>query len=602
MATPMVTGAFAILKQAFPNQTVAEYEKILKTITDKTTNRRAYNTVFSYSKPVLNFANIKKYAGYVPETPEVWDRRVVGSSEGIMIRIEKNTDSAIKYNVQVTNMSIGKTVSPTITTETDPTGEWTKIRLKGSAMEIGTVYRLKVYAYKQVDGITYRSKTITKYAMPMNNVSGPAATSGDRSVTINGIKVSISDGSRYVIYEGNKGTVLDYADKAGSNTVWTKTGLTNGKLYRMMATPYKKYNNYTLWGPSVYDIFFVPLSKPTSAKVSFSGSAATVSAASDSNAGGIRVLYRKVGGSLVNGCQSSANMFSCKISGLNKNTAYEFYVLKYKTRSGNKFYGPGTVISYKGTASGLTAPSNPTIKSSGNKFTVKVTKASAAKGISVLYRQDSGNFSLLCEAASNTCSKTLSVNVKNHSYSFYIMQYKLVNNKKVYSPGIASTNVYSPKDADGEPVWSFTEDLNETGYADKLIEALYEFPSEDDLLIEEASALLGSELAAKAVGPEDELSEEVIFKLEDFDLGDYKALEPVEDEEDGEPIDWEELALTEEGTVQEWDDETETDTETVGKGITAPSAGSSSSAGPDLYRLGDDDQQSEPNVPSFDRP
>ncbi len=371
-----------------------------------------------------------------------------------------------------------------------------------------------------------------------------------------------------------------------------------------MSTPFKEYGKYTLWGPNVLNIFFVPLSKPSSAKITWSGSTAVVSAASDSNADGIRVLYRPVGGSLVNGCESAQNKFSCKISGLKKSSGYEFYVVKYRIRGSSRFYGQGTVITNNASASGLTAPKNVILTSTGNKFNVSATKDSNAKGISVLYKQDSSKFALLCESTSSSCSKTLSVNIKNHNYIFYVTQYKVVNNKKVYSPGVISTNMLSPKNLENDAYYAFSDNTEESVYAEELSDILLDYPTDEDLLWEEASSILNPVLEQKSADFS-EMTDPDLIELEDFDLGDYEALESVVDEEDDEPINWAELALTEEGTVQEWDDEaeaeSETDTETVGKGISAPSDGSSSNA-TDLYRLGGDDQQATPNVPSFDRP
>ncbi len=66
MAAPMVTGAFAILKQANPSLTPAELESVIINMSHKTANYRAGNDdhpaqTFPYDKPVLDFSDIEKY-------------------------------------------------------------------------------------------------------------------------------------------------------------------------------------------------------------------------------------------------------------------------------------------------------------------------------------------------------------------------------------------------------------------------------------------------------------------------------------------------------------------------------------------------------------
>ena len=116
------------------------------------------------------------------------------------------------------------------------------------------------------------------------------------------------------------------------------------------------------------------------------------------------MLYRTVGGSLVNGCEGSGN--KCTVSGLKKNTAYEFYIMKYKTVNSRKYYSMGILVPYKTSDSGLSRPqSNPTVAMNNSGYTTfTIKKSDAAVGISVLVREGEGNFQLACEAAGNSCS------------------------------------------------------------------------------------------------------------------------------------------------------------------------------------------------------
>lgn len=60
-AAPMVTGAFAILKQAFPEMGAEELEAKLLSLASGTANKRANGTTFDFSKPVLNFYGISEH-------------------------------------------------------------------------------------------------------------------------------------------------------------------------------------------------------------------------------------------------------------------------------------------------------------------------------------------------------------------------------------------------------------------------------------------------------------------------------------------------------------------------------------------------------------
>ena len=76
MAAPMVTGAMALLRQAYPNSSVDEYKNFYQTISTQYINRRlaeddVWDTyleewvnvpakTFSYSKPILDFTNFTK--------------------------------------------------------------------------------------------------------------------------------------------------------------------------------------------------------------------------------------------------------------------------------------------------------------------------------------------------------------------------------------------------------------------------------------------------------------------------------------------------------------------------------------------------------------
>jgi LPXTG-site transpeptidase (sortase) family protein len=78
MAAPMVTGAFAILKQADPDLTVSQMKSLLRSMSTKSTNYRAAykdeipEKTFDFYTPVLDFSDIEKYMAGSRQGPEFW--------------------------------------------------------------------------------------------------------------------------------------------------------------------------------------------------------------------------------------------------------------------------------------------------------------------------------------------------------------------------------------------------------------------------------------------------------------------------------------------------------------------------------------------------
>lgn len=117
MATPMVTGGFALLKQAFPNQTPAEYEKLLTTMTSKTAKARPSGKewglsnkakTFAFKKPVMNFANINAYASRKPTAAVT---KLKATISGTTVKLNANllsSHNGIQYRIYLS--SSGKLV------------------------------------------------------------------------------------------------------------------------------------------------------------------------------------------------------------------------------------------------------------------------------------------------------------------------------------------------------------------------------------------------------------------------------------------------------------------------------------------------------------
>ena len=503
MATPVVAGAFAILKEAYPNMTVTQLENKLINMSTRTV--KCYN---GYTKPILDFTNFDPTPTFALD-----NSNIRGKNGEIQIVIPWRYTGRTDFKYAIYDESTGQRVYPTYKIRDDASGTNKIVTFTGSSMVNGKVYRVEMQVLQYG---TWR--TCTKFGMPIANVYGATVVAGNKTMVINTKHREPSTGTRYMIFDGSTEKELYYKVGTKTNTTWTNSSLTNGKLYYVVAVPYRDYKGQRLWGPNQNRIYFIPMMKPSNGQVTFSGSNATVSIASDSSVNGIRVLYRTIGGALQNGCESSGSR--CTIRGLNSNTAYEFYAMKYKVARNKKYYSMGLVIPYRANTSGLTAPqSNPVVAMASSGYTTfTIRKSSNAAGISVLYREGEGAFRLACEASGNSCSTTL--NTKKN-YTFYIMQYRIRSGKKVYSDGIIARDFSSGKSGEFERLYTGFTLADENFDLEGIYDALDDFYTEEDLLREEAFAAMGEDMVSKdAVEYEDYEFDDVDYSWVD-EPGDY---------------------------------------------------------------------------------
>ncbi|MBQ6519025.1 MAG: S8 family serine peptidase [Anaerolineaceae bacterium] len=154
MAAPMVSGGLALIKQAYPYNTVSDWEAFLKNITNVSANKKANGYSFSYSKPVLNFSNLKLH---VMNTLSI-SGQVKAYIGQIMIPVAKET-RATGYKVTVYDNTAAKTISPTVSTKN--VGDKTYIIVSGSSLVNGHSLKLSIYRYHTLGGIQYKGNTVT---------------------------------------------------------------------------------------------------------------------------------------------------------------------------------------------------------------------------------------------------------------------------------------------------------------------------------------------------------------------------------------------------------------------------------------------------------
>jgi len=472
--------------------------KITATALDGTKKASSVTLKFQTQKPVL----------------EIKDTNIRGKNKEVQIVVPWSSD-LIKVECTLYDDSTGKEVKPTFRERMDSTGKNKVVSYVGDPLVNGNVYRFKLRVYNG-----QWSNYVEKYAMPISNVFGATVVAGNKAMMINTQHREPATGTRYMVFDAATQKELAYKAGTKTDTTWKHEGLQNGKLYYVVAVPYRDYKGQRLWGPNENRIYFIPMAIPTSGKVSFSGSNATVSIAADSTVDGILVLYRTVGGALKNGCEAKGA--KCTIKGLNSGTAYEFYAMKYKVSEGKTYYSTGTLIPYKTTASGLTAPQmNPVVAMSNSGYTTfTIRKSSNAEGISVLYKIGSGNFVQACEAVGNSCATTLDI---SKNYTFFIMQYKTVNGKKVYSPGIVARDFTSMKNGEFERMYTGFTLADESIDMNEIYDVLDGYMGEDALLMAEALAVMGEDMVSKGA---EELEADTFYEDDGFDYSGYDSDEP----------------------------------------------------------------------------
>lgn len=494
MAAPMVTGSVALIKQAYPYNTPADMMNFLVKVTSKTVNKRVPGTSYtnySYTKPVLSFSNFSSHLLSEPVLT-ISQEDVLGYSKGISISFPGDT-KATGYSISVYDMTNKTSVTPTVDAPVH-SGDTTTIKIHGNALVNGNIYRIRILKYHTLNGVKYKSNTVTVYGMPNEKVLRLTAQLGSKAVRLNSAVMSNIDGRRYYVYDANTNALVKTADVLDPDTVAVITGLKNGKLYYSIARSFRIYQNLYLFGPESYVVYFVPVSMPSDVSLYFSDeTTAVISAKEQTSASGVKVLYREIGGALQNGCEAAEN--TCSVTGLSQSKAYEFYLMHYNIVNGKKHFGIGSTIRYNPPSlSGLSRPLNARIAVTSSTWTFRIDRTGDADGISVLYRINEGDFVQACEKNGDVCSTNkLS---KDNTYTFYIMQYKLVNGEKVYSPGVTVKNTYGTKSVDGdgdELITDFVE-VSESVDSDDLVNALEDYMTEEDLIQMEAMELLAPEM------------------------------------------------------------------------------------------------------------
>ena len=377
MAAPMVTGAIAILNQIYPYNSPAEYEKLLNMISewnlDETKRTASYRNggclkrniwgtcvesndpkAFDFSTPVLNFSAI---GAFVRPAVRESDVTVEGINNGFRVTVPY--DPFTHHNLWVIDAETGDDVEGlALDEEIDPSGEYYIFTITGQNLINDHVYVVQEVPFVTYDNTKYYMEAVNVLSMPAKPIEVTVKPlGGGAQLTAN--NPSAETRTQFFIYDAASGQMVKKVAPAGNKTVGKVSGLKNGSLYYVAAQTYKAFTKkVTVTGAVSEPVYFVPMTTPGGVKITWkSNTTADITVSADKLATGFRVFYRPVDGDFVSACQETFGN-ACTINGLDKDGAYDFYIMKYVELAGrtHPFYGPGLVKTYKSSASGLTAP------------------------------------------------------------------------------------------------------------------------------------------------------------------------------------------------------------------------------------------------------
>ena len=343
MATPMVTGAVALLKQMYPGMTSAEAGSFLKMVSEKTVNKRVNtNWHFKYNKPVLTFGRLHWLS--IPYFS--W---ITGGNKAVTIKTYRINRDA-NFTAEVTNLSGQKISGVKVQWKSD--GDFTYIRVSSPNMVNGQIYRVKLTRTISVGAKKYWAWRV-EYARPVNTASAvPKASAQNGGVSL----TSAAGGVRYAIYDQATGKLVKQVNVKNGSKPEAVTGLVNGRLYSVSVSSSRtipitkdgKKRDIVFYSEESGRALFMPMSIPFNAKMTYPPEAAPTSAniscTADSGVTGIKVYYRKSGtaGNWTLGCTTTNGKFSCQVQKTGR--GFDFLVQKYKILNGKTYNGPSVVL------------------------------------------------------------------------------------------------------------------------------------------------------------------------------------------------------------------------------------------------------------------
>ncbi|MBQ4514536.1 MAG: S8 family serine peptidase, partial [Anaerolineaceae bacterium] len=126
---------------------------------------------------------------------------VLGYANGIEVKTAYDAN-ATGYKISVYDVANKKTITPTIDKPVK-SGSNVTIKIHGSSLVNGNIYKLTVYKYNTTNGKTTKSNTVTMYGMPHSVISKLTAQPISNGVRLDSEFKTGVDGTRYYVYDAD---------------------------------------------------------------------------------------------------------------------------------------------------------------------------------------------------------------------------------------------------------------------------------------------------------------------------------------------------------------------------------------------------------------
>ncbi len=419
MATPMVSGAFALLRQLNSEMSADEIKSFMLSLTDKTASRAGI------TKKVLNFTHFSEYAlmGPAVDTDYTIDR----GNGTITVKTfgpESGNPAYDGFKVELYNSAGNRVQTQSAAADQDRTFIF-------SNLANNALYNVKVYGYVDISGTVCYSLPETVPMAPMAAPTGlTLTTAGAGSVKAvwtnhanDRIKVEYSTDEDFTSPGECTGT--------GSCTV---TGLEAEKTYYFRFYSIRTYDENDFYSPVSAAAGYIIPAEPTNYMVGTNNRTITVNLKKSSDYNGYKVdVYNAAGNLVATRTVGVTNDTTLTFSGFANDNAYYVKVAGYRTINRVNYFSAAETETK---AVPMEAPNGLNLTASGaNSVTVKWPNRDT-ETIYVEYSENKNDgYQVGCNG-SGSC--TVSGLTQNKTYYFRVRKHNVTHD--YYSP---YSNVYT---------------------------------------------------------------------------------------------------------------------------------------------------------------
>ncbi len=325
MATPMVAGAFALLRQAAHEAAAYELQSFMWNLAGESVAREGVT-----NSPNISTLSLASIGDYVPDQPQYeMDFEVSSGDKTITVTTSASDGAYTGYKVALYTADGKLAASKIVTAEETQTITFSKLTNDA-------VYTVKVAGYLNTEGTNYYSAYAEKTMVPMAAPTGLTLTASDaNSVTASWPKHD--DTTIKVQYAADKNfTSPDEVEDTGSCDI---SGLTTNTIYYFRFCRYNTVSeSYSPWSAAY--TYYIP-AMPTEDDYTVSSGNKTITVKLIKNAAfdGYKVdLYNSTGKLVSSKTQAVAKPTTITFSKLTNEAVYTVKVSSYKTVSKVKYY------------------------------------------------------------------------------------------------------------------------------------------------------------------------------------------------------------------------------------------------------------------------